>query len=141
MEIIISNVSPKVHFLSKIYSSTLFVVIQGGLLLLYSLIAYILRYVISATGMLSVNGNVAKEITDLFNLIKESGVLELFLKGLPIMLVLFITSFLLYAILAGVLASMTTSIEDYQQLQTPLMIVLLVGYYIALMASQFDLLK
>jgi len=138
MEIIISNVSPKVHFLSKIYSSTLFVVIQGGLLLLYSLIAYILRSVISATGMLSVNGNVAKEITDLFNLIKESGVLELFLKGLPIMLVLFITSFLLYAILAGVLASMTTSIEDYQQLQTPLMIVLLVGYYIALMASQFD---
>ncbi len=138
MEIIISNVSPKVHFLSKIYSSTLFVVIQGGLLLLYGVIAYVIRSLISASGALSVSSDVAKQITDLFQMIKDSGVLELLLKGLPIMLVLFITSFLLYAILAGVLASMTTSIEDYQQLQTPLMIVLLVGYYIAIMASQFD---
>lgn len=138
MEIIISNVSPKVHFLSKIFSSTLFVVIQGGLLLLYSVAAYIIRALISASGALAVSGDVAKQVTDLFNLIKESGVLELFLQGLPLMLILFIISFLLYAILAGVLASMTTSIEDYQQLQTPLMIILLVGYYIAIMASQFD---
>ena len=138
MEIIISNVSPKVHFLSKIYSSTLFVVIQGGLLLLYGVVAYLIRSLISASGALSVSSDVAKQVTDLFQMIKDSGVLELLLKGLPIMIVLFITSFLLYAILAGVLASMTTSIEDYQQLQTPLMIVLLVGYYIAIMASQFD---
>lgn len=138
MEIIISNVSPKVHFLSKIYSSTLFVMIQGGLLLLYSVVAYLIRAIISASGVLSVSGDVAREVGNLFTLVKESGVLELLLQGLPIMLVLFIVSFLLYAILAGVLASMTTSIEDYQQLQTPLMIILLVGYYIAIMASQFD---
>lgn len=138
MEIIISNVSPKVHFLSKIYSSTLFVIMQGGLLLLYGIFAYIIRTIISATGTLAVNNDVAKQIADLFQMVKESGVLDLLLKGLPIMIVLFITSFLLYAILAGVLASMTTSIEDYQQLQTPLMIILLVGYYIAIMASQFD---
>ena len=54
------------------------------------------------------------------------------------MLILFLFSFVLYAIVAGVLASMTTNIEDYQQLQTPLMILLLVGYYIAIMASTFD---
>lgn len=138
MEIIISNVSPKIHFLSKIYSSTLFVVIQGGLLLLYSVAAYLIRGIISASGAMAVSGDVAKQVSDLLNLVKESGVLDLLLRGLPIMLILFITSFLLYAILAGVLASMTTSIEDYQQLQTPLMIILLVGYYIAIMASQFD---
>jgi len=45
---------------------------------------------------------------------------------------------LIYAIVAGVLASMTTNIEDYQQLQTPLMIILMVGYYIAIMASAFE---
>ena len=33
---------------------------------------------------------------------------------------------------------MTTNIEDYQQLQTPLMIIIMVGYYIALMASVFN---
>lgn len=138
MEIIISNVSPKAHFLSKIFSSTLFVLLQGSLILVYGVIAYLIRFMISASGALSVSSDVAKQITDIFNLIKESGVLDLLLQGLPIMIVLFVISFLLYAMLAGVLASMTTSIEDYQQLQTPLMIILLVGYYIALMASQFD---
>lgn len=138
MEIIISNVSPKTHFISKIYSSTLFVVIQGLLLLLYTVIAYIVRAFISASGVLSVSGDVANSVSEIFEMIKSTGVLELLLKGLPFILILFIVSFLAYAILAGVLASMTTSIEDYQQLQTPLMIVLLVGYYIAIMASSFD---
>ncbi len=138
MEIIISNVSPKVHFLSKITSSTLFVIIQGSLLLVYSLIAYLIRMLLSATGIFAVSGSVGTEISDLLKLVQESGALDLLFQGLPIMIILFITSFLLYSILAGVLASMTTSIEDYQQLQTPLMIILLVGYYIAIMASQFD---
>lgn len=138
MEIIISNVSPQTHFLSKIFSSTLFVVIQGSLLLLYGVIAYIVRSFIGASGLINVSGSVANSVTEIFQMIKETGVLELLLKGLPLILILFIVSFLAYAILAGVLASMTTSIEDYQQLQTPLMIILLVGYYIAIMASSFD---
>lgn len=138
MEIIISNVSPKTHFISKIFSSTLFVVIQGSLLLLYGVIAYLVRALIGAAGIMNVSGDVAESVTHIFQMIKETGVLELLLKGLPFILILFIVSFLAYAILAGVLASMTTSIEDYQQLQTPLMIILLVGYYIAIMASQFD---
>ena len=138
MEIIISNVSPKTHFISKIWSSTLFVVIQGALLLFYGVLAYIIRSLIGASGVLSASGDVANSVTEIFQMIKETGVLELLLKGLPFILILFIVSFLAYAILAGVLASMTTSIEDYQQLQTPLMIILLVGYYIAIMASQFD---
>lgn len=138
MEIIISNVSPQTHFLSKIFSSTLFVVLQGALLLLYGVVAYILRALIGATGVLSVSGSVANSVSEIFQMIKDTGVLALLLKGLPLILILFIVSFLAYAILAGVLASMTTSIEDYQQLQTPLMIILLVGYYIAIMASSFD---
>lgn len=32
---------------------------------------------------------------------------------------------------------MTTSTEDFQQLQTPLMIILMLGYYIGIMASAF----
>lgn len=138
MEIIISNVSPKTHFISKITASTLFVVLQGCLLLLYGIVAYFIRSLLSASGTFQVNGELAKEFSDLFNTIKDTGVLDLLLQGLPLILILFIVSFLLYAILAGVLASMTTSTEDYQQLQTPLMIILLVGYYIAIMASQFD---
>jgi len=33
---------------------------------------------------------------------------------------------------------MTTSIEDFQQLQTPMMLIIMVGYYLAIMASQFE---
>lgn len=138
MEIIISNVSPKTHFISKILASTLFVLLQGALLLIYSGIAFLIRGLISASGAMSVSGDVASSIGNVFNMVKDTGVLGMLLQGLPFILILFVVSFLAYAILAGVLASMTTSIEDYQQLQTPLMIILLVGYYIALMASAFE---
>lgn len=43
MEIIISNVSPQTHFLSKVFSSTLFVIIQGVLLILEAIVAVLVR--------------------------------------------------------------------------------------------------
>lgn len=49
-----------------------------------------------------------------------------------------ILTFIAYSLLAGILASMTTNIEDFQQLQTPIMIISLVGYYLAMMAGVFD---
>ena len=43
-----------------------------------------------------------------------------------------------YSILAGILASVTTNMEDFQQTQTPIMIISLAGFYLALMSSMFD---
>ncbi len=134
MEIIISNVSPKVHFSSKIVASVSFVLIQGSLILLYVLIAYIIRILMGGSRILIDNS----EISNLFISIKNMGILNTLMKGLPIILILFIFSFLSYAIVSGVLASMTTSTEDFQQLQTPLMIILVLGYYLSLMASTFE---
>ena len=57
---------------------------------------------------------------------------------LQFIILLFIVNILAYAIIAGVLASMTTNIEDYQQLQSPIMIIMMMGYFIAIMASTFD---
>lgn len=135
MEIIISNVSPKVHFLSKIISSTLFVLVQAGILIFDVLIALLIRKLLGSTG---VSGDVSGFIGSTLDMVKNTGVLELLVHGLPIIVILFLFSFLAYAIVAGVLASMTTNIEDYQQLQTPLMIILMIGYYIAIMASTFE---
>lgn len=135
MEIIISNVSPKVHFLSKIISSTLFVLAQAGILILDILVALLVRKLLGATG---VSGDVSGFIGSTLESVKNTGVLDLLIQGLPFIVILFLFSFLAYAIVAGVLASMTTNIEDYQQLQTPLMIILMVGYYIAIMASAFE---
>ena len=49
-----------------------------------------------------------------------------------------ILSFLAYSLVAGILASMTTNMEDFNQLQTPIMLVLLAGYYLAIMAGMFE---
>ena len=138
MEIIISNVSPKIHFLSKIVSSTLFVILQALVLLGDALLAIIIRKLLSVAATGGVSSEVTGYITDTLEMVKNTGVLDLLLKGAPFIIFLFLFSFLAYAIVAGVLASMTTNIEDYQQLQTPLMIILLVGYYIAIMASAFE---
>lgn len=138
MEIIISNVSPKIHFASKIISSTLFVIIQALMLVGYALIALIIRKLLTSSLIGAVPGEVSGFVNETLTMVKNTGVLDLLLQGLPFILLLFVFSFLAYAIVAGVLASMTTNIEDYQQLQTPLMIILLVGYYIAIMASAFE---
>ena len=139
MEIIISNVSPKIHFLSKVLSSTLFVLIQGLLLILYSLIAMGSRILLTNGPLFGVSGaGVSDKVGDILKMVSASGALDSLLRALPWIIVLFLFSFLLYAIVAGVLASMTTSMEDYQQLQTPIMLIIMAGYYLAIMASQFD---
>lgn len=138
MEIIISNVSPKIHFLSKIISSTLFVIIQALMLVGDAIIALVIRKLLSVAASGGVSTEVAGFLTDTIEMVKNTGVLGLLAKGAPFIILLFLFSFLAYAIVAGVLASMTTNIEDYQQLQTPLMIILMVGYYIAIMASAFE---
>ena len=46
-------------------------------------------------------------------------------------------NFVAYSLLAGVLASMTTNAEDFQQMQTPIMMFNLLGYYLAIMAGMF----
>ena len=56
---------------------------------------------------------------------------------IPIMFLLMILTFVAYSLLAGVLASMTTNSEDFQQLQTPMIIISLIGYYFAMMANLF----
>ena len=43
-----------------------------------------------------------------------------------------------YSIVAGILASMTVNIEDFNQLQSPIMLISIAGYYLAIMAAMFD---
>ena len=139
MEIIISNVSPETHFLSKVLASTLFVVIQGLLLLGYAIIAVLSRFLFGGGNIINDMGTgLASQMTSILTTVKETGILTTLLQGLPWILLLFLVSFILYGIVAGVLASMTTSMEDFQQLQTPIMLIIMVGYYLAIMASQFE---
>ena len=130
MEIIISNVSPKTHLLSKVLASNTFVMLQGILLVIYAVIGIL----ISTKGQLNINPNVNSLLTATI----ESGFLSKLITLLPAIIIMMILSFLAYSLIAGILASMTTNMEDFSQIQTPIMLVLLAGYYLAIMAGMFD---
>lgn len=134
MEIIISNVSPKIHFMSKVISSNLFVIIQGLLLIVYVVIGVVLRYILCGGSLM---GEFDSEITDVVSSLSLAGVTNTLSYMIPIILIMMLLTFVAYSLLAGVLASMTTNLEDFQQLQTPIVIVSLAGYYLSMMASFF----
>ena len=131
MEIIISNVSPKTHLLSKIVANNLFVLLQGILFFLYGLVSY---FISSRNGSL----NIPSEITNIWDGLVATGLLKNIISFIPFLLVLILLSFLAYSLLAGILASMTTNIEDFQQLQAPIVFILLAGYYLSIMAGMFQ---
>ena len=135
MEIIISNVSPKVHFFSKVIASNLFVLIQGALLIAYAAIGTGIRTHPASNNIL---GATSFDISSLLDGIVSSDVTAQLGYVIPLALVLMILTFIGYALLAGILASMTTNTEDFQQLQMPIVILSLVGYYLAMMAGVFE---
>lgn len=135
MEIIISNVSPEVHFLSKLISSNTFVLFQGLLMIIYSLFGGLLRLILSGGNVLSSNNEVLSEIT---NTINELDILSKLSNAIPLTLILIIVTFIAYSLLSGILASMTTNMEDFQQLQTPIMVISLLGFYLSMASSMFD---
>lgn len=140
MEIIIGNVSAKAHFFSKVLASNLFVLFQGFLLLMYSGIGLIIRKLTSkSSGSFSALKSAASnlDLNEAIDLIKNSGIINKLGYIIPLIIILIILSFLAYSLLAGILASMTTNMENYQQLQTPLMIISVIGYYLIILSSAF----
>ena len=136
MEIIISNVSPRVHFFSKLIASNLFVLIQGALLFIDVAIALIVRVFVENGSLSNLAGDV--DISSIIKSLSETGFIDNLVYIIPITLILMILTFIAYSLVAGILASMTTNIEDFQQVQAPIIIVSLVGYYLSMMAAMFD---
>lgn len=133
MEIIISNVPAKVHFFSKILAVNLFVIIQCALLGLYSIIGMLLRGGRSLDSIQNVD--VISNVTSGMDI---TGMINNLVGYIPLVLILMAVTLLGYSLLAGILASMTTNMEDFQQLQTPIFVVSLVGFYLAIMNTMFD---
>lgn len=139
MEIIIGNVSAKTHFFSKILSSNLFVLLQAGLLILYSGLGLLIRKFFNSPTSTSSLKDIASnlELNGAIEMVQKSGIIDKLGYIIPLIVILFVLSFLAYSLLAGVLASMTTNMENYQQLQTPLMMISLVGFYLVIASSMF----
>ncbi len=136
MEIIISNVSPKTHFLSKLIAGNCFVLLQGFLLLVYVVLAVVVRVlIIGGMDFDSLLGSSGLDVMDTIENLGSTGNLGVILL---LSLVLIVLTFIGYSLLSAITASMTTSMEDYQQVQTPIVLVGAVGYYLAMMASMFQ---
>ena len=135
MEIIISNVSPETHFFAKVVAGNLFVIIQGLLLLTYGGLGLLIRRLTTTLnpteGLNDYIGKVMEQLT-------IAGIGEKLIYIIPLTIILMLVTFIGYSLMAGILASMTTNIEDFQQLQTPIMVVSLLGYYLSMMAGLFE---
>lgn len=138
MEIIISSVTPEAHFMSKLVASNLFALFQGFLLLFYAFIGSGIRFFTTSAVTSGVTGDATGKISSYITMFLESDMASKILAGIPFFLILIILSFLAYSLFIGVLASMTTNMEDYNQIQTPVMIFLMLGYYLALYASVYQ---
>lgn len=134
MEIIISNVSPKTHFAAKIISNNLFIIGQVILIIIYAIAGMGIRHFIGGDSI--ING-IGSEVGGIINTLKSGIMADKFVFVIILSVLLMILTFIAYSLIAGILASMTTNAEDYQQVQTPIMIILLLGYYLAIMAGMF----
>ena len=144
MEIIISSVSPEAHFMSKLISANVFALVQGGLLLLYAFIGSTIRAFTSSGLSNAVNNAVTSnpenigQINTYINTFIHSDIASKLVAGIPLFIILIILTFLAYSLFIGILASITTSMEDYSQIQTPVMIFLMLGYFMAIYASVYQ---
>ena len=144
MEIIISSVSPETHFMSKLIAANVFAIVQGALLLFYALVGYIVR-LFTASGFVETMNNAVSsnpeeigKVNEYIRMFLESDVASKLSSGIPLFIIIMLLSFLAYSLFIGVLASITTSMEDYNQIQTPVMIFLMLGYFLAIYASVYQ---
>ena len=142
MEVIISSVPAKTHFLSKLTAANLFAIIQGGLLILYVIFGFIVK--ILTTGLPDLSSTTVGTAVDpgtvnnYINIFLNSDVFSRLIIGIPLFIIIILLSFFAYSLFIGVLASVTTNMEDYNQIQTPVMLFLVAGYYLAISASVFQ---
>jgi len=134
MEIIISNVSPKTHFFAKVIAGNIFVISQGALLFLFSGIGLFVRNMIGGS---DITNGLGTEVSKVISSLSGTSLFSNLSYVIPLTLILMLLTFLSYSLLAGILASMTTNIEDFQQLQTPIVVISLIGYYLSMMAGLF----
>ena len=135
MEIIVSNVSAKVHLFSKLVAVNAFAILQSLLLVVYGAIALFINSQISDS---DITGGIGSFLGETWQIMVDSGFASTLWYVIPLTVIMLVVTFICYSLLAGILASMTTNMEDFQQLQTPVIMLSLVGYYLALAAAAFE---
>ena len=139
MEIILSNVSAKSHFWAQIISSNLFIIIQSILMSVYGVISLVIRFMFNRNpnyGNLPSTMNINTQSINI-----DSSMISEFMNRIPsillVIVIMTLLSFVAYSILAAILSSMTTSIEDFNNIEAPIMLLVFGGFYISLIAGMY----
>jgi ABC-2 type transport system permease protein len=128
IETIIASVPAKVHFLSKITASFTFLLIQSLILLAFGFLAFLVSKLFETSN--SFEG---------LSLLAELGErIPNWPAILSISLLFMFFGALLFLVLAALIASIATTQEDYQQLQVPMMFLILGGYYMTIFLPLLD---
>ncbi len=128
MEIIITNTKPHVHMLVKICSTLIFLLSIFLALIIGAIVGVIILYNTNPETVGIVIDQILEVISSL-NIAIDSQLLVFtsftIISGL--------LAVLLFQIVAAVAAAMTTSYEDYQKANGPIVIFLLIPYFISMM--------
>ena len=125
IETIISSVPAMIHFISKILSSLLFILGQGILLIIYGLLGSLIGSTTQNVAGLD-GGSLMTIVREYFPNIGEI---------IFVSILFIIVGAVFYLIFAAIIAASATTQEDYQQFQAPMMITLVIGFYIAIFSS------
>lgn len=139
IEYIIANVSPQQHFFAKIFTSLIALVVQTILIVIYGIIASLVSVLIFNQGASGIGGSASEMLTGSLGLDKE--IVDSLLKYLPLTIVYLILfsglGGLMMMVLMAFVAAISTTNEEYQQFQSPMMIVMLIGFYGAMFGPMF----
>ena len=123
IEIIIASVPAKTHFLAKTSAVFLFMAIQTIIFILFSFIANGISMLFTNPG-----GNYDGTFDFISSLLGGINLTQILLF---MILITFVAS-VFYLVIAAFFASLATTQEDYQTIQTPFVMVLLLGFYAAI---------
>ena len=115
MEILISSAPAVTHLFAKIIGIALLGLTQIGL------------SIVVAFGLVSVQRDKLAG-----SILEEVGLLEIPVSLIAYGVLFFILGYLLYATIAAMLGSLVSRSEDAQQLMTPLIFLIMIGYFIAI---------
>lgn len=129
IDTIIASVPVKTHFLSKITYSILFVLFQGFMASVFGLIGFLISMVVSrqSTGI-GIDDFIGQFFFSIAEMLPNWPIIVL------LMILFVIAGVLFYLVLAALFSSMATTQEDYQQLQAPVMLILIFGFYTGIFA-------
>lgn len=133
MEIIITNVKPNVHMLVKILSTFIFL-LTIGLTLILGVVAglgVVVGIIIMKSTYPDITGLINDGLSTILSTFDIAASSEFFIF-LGLNLICGLLAILLFQILAAVTAAMSTSYEDYQKANGPVIIFLLIPYFISI---------